>query len=588
MAALFEDRHADARMRRTIPHYARLGAGYVAVTAPFMADDTAGRLGLVALVVVALLTAQVLLWRQLIDRLPRWAVFCTLVMYCGLIAIAATIAGDVSSPYRVLHLLPVSFTAAFFTGRVRYAMAIVANLADLSILGTVHDLSVLDTIARTGAFLLIASFAGDVSDTLREALRSNRALHSVLEATSSDLFGDELAEIGLDAALSVAQWDAGAVVLIEADVLEVAAYRGMSPESAGQYTAAQRRADEGVAATVIEKGGLVHIPDLEAQYPDGHVLLDEGMRSGAVLPIRHSTEIIGLLVVCHRTVRHLTDREQDRLEKVAEQLGLALGNARAYRREAEVAERLRELNRRKDEFLANISHELRTPAAAIRLVASTLSRSNDRLRDDQRNEMLDTLDRRSTHLCELIDSLLDEVVAEAGATRLALSEVELRDALARWADLTQLQTGRKITLRLPAAPVVASIDVVKMERVVTNLLSNAAKFSTPADEVELGLDADDDCVRITVTDRGVGISEQALPHIFDRFYQADGGATRSVGGFGIGLSLVHHFVEAHGGTIAVNSVVGEGSTFTVTLPRRAERETPQPWQRAADEVSRPV
>ena len=88
--------------------------------------------------------------------------------------------------------------------------------------------------------------------------------------------------------------------------------------------------------------------------------------------------------------------------------------------------------------------------------------------------------------------------------------------------------------------------------------------------MELGLDGgdDDSFVRITVEDHGVGISETALPHIFDRFYQADGGATRSTGGFGIGLSLVRHFVEAHGGTIAVNSEVGEGSTFTVTLPRR--------------------
>jgi signal transduction histidine kinase len=202
--------------------------------------------------------------------------------------------------------------------------------------------------------------------------------------------------------------------------------------------------------------------------------------------------------------------------------------------------------------------------------------------------MLDTLDRRSTHLCELIDSLLDEVVAEAGETRLTLTEIELRDALARWADLTQLQTGRRITLRLPAEPVVVSMDVVKMERVVSNLLSNASKFSDAGDEVELGLDSDDDSVRITVTDRGVGISEAALPHIFDRFYQVDGGATRSAGGFGIGLSLVRHFVEAHAGTIAVNSEVGRGTTFTVTLPRRAGRETEPQWQPGAAGATNPA
>ena len=466
MAALFEDRHADVRMRRTIPRYARLGSAYVAVTAPFAAEDTPSRLGLAVLVLFAVLTAQVLLWRRLIDTLPRWAIYGTLVMYCALIAVGAALSGDGHSPYRLLHLLPVSFTAAFFQGRTRYSTALVANVADLAVLGAFMDVSVLDSVARTLAFLLIASFVANVSDTLREALRSNRALHSVLEAASGDPYGADLAAIGLDAALSVAQWDAGAVTLIEGELLELASVRGMSVEGARAYAASNPRIDQGLAAVVLERDSLLYVADLEAQYPDGHVLIDEGMRSGAVLPIRHNGETIGLLVVCDRHVRELTDRERDRLEKVAEQLGLALGNARAYRREAEVAERLRELNSRKDEFLANISHELRTPAAAIRLVASTLSRSGHRLQDEQRTEMLDTLDRRSTHLCELIDSLLDEVVAEAGETRLTLSEIELRDALARWADLTQLQTGRRITLRLPAEPVVVSMDVVKMERVV--------------------------------------------------------------------------------------------------------------------------
>jgi signal transduction histidine kinase len=172
-------------------------------------------------------------------------------------------------------------------------------------------------------------------------------------------------------------------------------------------------------------------------------------------------------------------------------------------------------------------------------------------------------------LCELIDNLLDEAEAGAGSTRLVVETIEWRDALSHWAEIVKLQSGRDITMRLPTAPVHAVGDRAKLERVVTNLLSNAAKFSMAGTPILLGLSADDATVTVQVTDRGVGISEEQLPYIFDRFFQVDGGATRTVGGFGLGLSLVRHFVEAHGGRINVHSALGQGSTFTVTLPRAA-------------------
>jgi signal transduction histidine kinase len=156
-------------------------------------------------------------------------------------------------------------------------------------------------------------------------------------------------------------------------------------------------------------------------------------------------------------------------------------------------------------------------------------------------------------------------VAEAGVTRLTLTSIDWREAVVRWAEIAQLQTGRDITLHVPAGAVIGRGDAVKLERVVANLLSNAAKFSPRGSPITLALRADATWVEVEVTDEGVGIPAGDVDHIFDRFHQLDAGSTRAAGG--IGLSLVRHFVEAHGGTVTVQSAVGEGSRFTVRVPR---------------------
>jgi signal transduction histidine kinase len=176
------------------------------------------------------------------------------------------------------------------------------------------------------------------------------------------------------------------------------------------------------------------------------------------------------------------------------------------------------------------------------------------------------LERRGGQLNELIGNLLDEALSDAGMTRLTPVDLEWRDALARWTELATLDTGRDVALHLPDSPVVGSGDAVKLERVVVNLLSNAAKFSDPSTPIDVTLAVDGDDVVVTVTDHGIGIPADELERIFDRFHQVDGKPTRAVGGFGIGLSLTRHFVTAHGGTIDVESQLGRGTTFTVRLP----------------------
>ena len=576
--ALFEDEHTDARMRRTIPQFAVLGAVAVAASAPFAVPTVSGRLVVLGLAGTAAISAAGLRLRNIIGRITRVGLFALLVGYCVLISIAVAASDDPATPYRVVYLVPVLFTAVFFTGVVRYALAVLAPVIGHVIAGSFVPFEVESTAVVVVMFVFVAHFGAVVSDTMRETLRSTRALHTVLEAASGAPLRDDLAAIGLDAALQVVGWSSGAVLLADGDELRVAAFRANEARLAAvePYIASPVRLSDTTSTSVkvFTSRRPSFIADL-AEVRDGeHPLVAVGIRALVVLPLVHGDRSLGVLLIADTSPLAFDDMVSSRLDRIASQLALALGSASAYREETEVSARLRELNRRKDEFLANVSHELRTPAAAIKLVASTLRASGDRLSAEQITGMYATLERRSEHLSELIENLLEEAVAEAGMMRLSVTNLDWRDAVVRWAEIAQLQSGRVINLHVPAGAVLGSGDSVKLERVVANLLSNAAKFSEPDTPIDLELRAEGDIVELAVEDRGIGIEADDAEHIFDRFHQLEAGSTRSAGGFGIGLSLARHFVEAHGGTISLSSIPGEGSRFTVRVPR----------QQAADRV----
>jgi signal transduction histidine kinase len=581
--SLFEDTHTDARMRRTIPQFAHLGAVAVAASAPIAADTTPRRLVLVGLAAVAAVIAFAVSWRGLIDRLPRAAILGLLLSYCVIIAAAVVATDDPRSPFGLFYVLPVTFTAVFFTGLLRYSTAVLAPIVDFTVVGLGLSADLTEHVLRLVLFLLIAHFGAVVADTLREALRARKSLHTVLEAASGSPLDSDLAAIGVDAALSVAGWDAGGLCIIADDHIDVPAVRGVSDATRDFYVNHPLAlGDAPLVRPVLDRGETVHVPDIRGLLPADNPLVREGFISATALAVRFRGETIGALVLASRRQRQADRRETDRLEDVAGQLGLALGSAAAYQRETEVADNLRELNRRKDEFLANISHELRTPAATIRLVASTLERTGPLLSPAELTAIYETLGRRSAHLTELIEDLLEEAIADAGRTRLTLAPLDWWASVARWAENTELQSGRAVILDLPTDPVAGIGDSVKLERTVSNLLSNAAKFSSDDSPIKLSMRADGDVVEIVVSDRGIGIPAEELSNIFDRFHQVDSSTTRVTGGFGIGLSLARHFVEAHGGTLTVASQLGEGSAFTMRVPLSPPTTTDAPKRAAPD------
>lgn len=254
-----------------------------------------------------------------------------------------------------------------------------------------------------------------------------------------------------------------------------------------------------------------------------------------------------------------------RLEKRAFLGRLQLQKAKTFLEHTN--EKLRELDQLKTDFFANVSHELRTPLTlSLGPLESLLKKEH--ASDDEQN--LQALHRNQLRLLGLINQLLDFAKVESGGSRGEFSRqdiVTLIRAVVREVDNAAQAKGLEIELVAPPEPVWLYVDREKIEQVMLNLLSNAFKFTDRGGRIVVSVREEGDSAQISVSDTGVGIAEDKLHAIFDRFAQADGAETRKYAGTGIGLALVKSHVELHGGAIDVESERGTGTTFTISLRR---------------------
>ncbi len=251
--------------------------------------------------------------------------------------------------------------------------------------------------------------------------------------------------------------------------------------------------------------------------------------------------------------------EQLRAEREREE---AHARERAARRDAEAA------SQAKDEFLAMASHELRTPLTPI-LAWAPMIRTG-RLDADEQRSALDAIERNGRSLVQLIDDLLDVSRIVSGKLRLTVRPTELGPIVQAAVESMRPAAdarGVGLEVRLPTEQVEVSGDPDRLQQVVWNLVSNAIKFTEPCGRVEVDVVREGGFVTIRVRDNGRGISPELLPHVFERFWQADATTTRRYGGLGLGLAIVRHLVEVHGGSVAVESAgPGHGAMFSVRLP----------------------
>ncbi|MFL9908824.1 response regulator [Paraburkholderia sp. RL17-337-BIB-A] len=317
-----------------------------------------------------------------------------------------------------------------------------------------------------------------------------------------------------------------------------------------------------------------------------------------ILPVSAGSETAPavLLIVGLNPCRLFDDAYRSFLNLTAGQIGAAIGYAQAYQEERRRAEALAEIDRAKTTFFSNISHEFRTPLTLMLgpleelLAKPRLGASADIPRpgsDADDRTLIEITHRNGLRLLKLVNALLDFSRIEAGRIQIHTEPTDVAAFTAELASLFQSAieaAGLRLEVEIPPAPIVVQLDREMWEKVVMNLLSNAYKF-TFFGTIRVVVHAiEGGGAEVSVSDSGIGIAEDEMPRLFERFHRVAGAPGRSVEGSGIGLAMVQELVKLHGGTVQVESRLGEGACFTVTLPRGVA--LPHAANEAADEAVR--
>jgi hypothetical protein len=316
------------------------------------------------------------------------------------------------------------------------------------------------------------------------------------------------------------------------------------------------------------------------------IMREVGFNSAMVVPLRARVRTLGALsFILTESGRRYGPEDLEFAEELARRCALAIDNARLYGEAQAARATAEQANRLKEEFLATLSHELRTPLTAIlgwsrMLIATQLDAENTA-------RALESIERNARAQGRLIDDILDVSRIITGKLHLDVRPVDLAPVIEEAVQSVRPAAeakGIRLQRVLDTGAQVVSGDPERLQQVVWNLLSNAVKFTPKGGRVQVRLERVNSHVEIVVSDTGRGISADVLPYVFERFRQADSSTTREHSGLGLGLAIVRHLVELHGGTVRAESAgEGQGATFTVDLPLIIAR-VPQPATRDEEQT----
>jgi PAS domain S-box-containing protein len=321
--------------------------------------------------------------------------------------------------------------------------------------------------------------------------------------------------------------------------------------------------------------GVIRVADVTADPRYRHNLPFQGIPPGN-LPVRSylavpvkaaSGDVLGGLFFAHARAGVFTEQHERLATGITAWASIALENSRLY-------VEAREADRLKDEFLAVLSHELRTPLNAILGYARLL---RGRILDNEKaDRAIETLERNAMSLTRIVEDVLDVSRIVSGRIRLDVQTVELplvvHNAVATVQPAADAKGIRLQTIVDPRVDPIAG-DPDRLQQVVWNLVANAVKFTPKHGRIQVRLERVNSHVEIAISDTGVGIHPDFLPHVFERFRQADASSSRRHGGLGVGLALVHDLIVLHGGSVQAQSAgEGQGATFTIDLPSVAAHE----------------
>jgi PAS domain S-box-containing protein len=328
-----------------------------------------------------------------------------------------------------------------------------------------------------------------------------------------------------------------------------------------------------IVGKVAFDGQAVVVNNVQTDSLHRHNPLLPETKAEAAIPLRIGHRIIGVLDVQAKTENSFTDDEMAVLQTLADQVAVAIDNARSFELSQQAVMEMREIDRLKSQFLANMSHELRTPLNSIIGFSRVIIKGIDGPVTELQQQDLTAIYNSGQHLLGLINDILDLAKIEAGKMELAFDEVNIADIVTSvLSTMSGLVKDRPIQIKRfiePHLPIVRA-DAIRTRQVMINLLSNASKFTDEGDiTVRVGLDTAPNGlkeIRVSVTDTGPGISKEDQEKLFQAFSQVDDSPTRKTGGTGLGLSICQQLITLHGGRIWVDSEVGKGSTFSFTLP----------------------
>jgi len=408
-------------------------------------------------------------------------------------------------------------------------------------------------------------------EAVEESERRASRLQAATEAFSGALALADVANLIIDQALSALDAHSGMIGAVEENGdLRVVATRDIGDTTPGQIIDPQRHVP--LNATVHRAHPvLLHTADeVSAEFPEIVARYQaDGIQAAAAFPIQSAGRVIGGILVRFAHPRVLSLSDMAFMVAMSRIAGEALERARLFEAERTARAAAEAANRAKAAFLASMSHELRTPLQAALGFAQLIRSGLYGPITAEQSEILGRVERSQTHLTRLIDDILDFARLEAGRVRMNVEEVSVGDAITQLAPLVEAQATKKrieLSLEPPPDPLFVTADRHRLQQILVNLVGNAIKFTPESGAIRVGAAGDGDLATIKVRDTGPGIPADRLQAIFEPFVQVNEGHTRPHAGVGLGLAISRDLARAMGGELAVESVVGGGSTFSVKLP----------------------
>jgi len=397
-------------------------------------------------------------------------------------------------------------------------------------------------------------------------------LNDIGQTISQSFDLDKILNNALDKTLQILNIDNGIIALLDKEEksLVLTVTRGATDEQIQEISPIKLE-DSDIFSLMGESWEpifLESIPDLLQSLPHKaiNIAAEQRLKSIMAVPLKAKGDLLGIMCSFTREDRVFNPEERELLITIGHQIGIAIENALLLE-DASRAEALEELDLLRTELLASVSHELRTPLTSIKGLASTLTQEDVEWDSETQKDFLKIIDRESDILTHIVEDLMQMSQMESGIMTMHKSPNSISAVVSQLSDhLKNLVRKHEFEMNIPQGMPQIYTDQIRMGQVITNLVSNAVSYSEEGTRITLEATSQNGTIVVSVSDQGIGISDQHVDMVFDRFYRLESGIARRRGGTGLGLAICKGIVEGHDGKIWVESKLGEGSKFSFSIP----------------------